>query len=425
MHDRSPPPDRLPLIVLTVGAALGLLFASVSTFDFAQHLDRQVHGLHCSIIPGLGVPDASGTSGCHVTLMSPYSSVLRSLFWGGLPVSLPGMSMFAYLLWRGASGLLSAQGQDKGAAQALLAAATIPLLTSLGMGTLSLFVLDALCKVCLGIYIGSLVSFVGAAWAYRAQGTGRGGIGDPIGEGPAATSGRALGLLGALAAFVALPAAAWAALVPDHSTYIGTCGKLTVMDDPKGVLLPLDPHPGGRLAIEVLDPLCPSCKGFEDRLLSSGHAEALDRKVLLFPLDNSCNWMVGGTMHPGACTISEAVLCAKADAKQVIDWAFVHQEQIRTEAAADPEAAKRLVVQQFPALKDCVGSANARAQLNHSLRWAVRNELPVLTPQLYVDGVRLCDADTDLGLDFALGTILSSPAGGAAPSAADPARGAR
>ena len=408
MHDKSPPPDRLPLIVLTVGAAIGLLFASVSTYDFAQHLDRQVHGLHCSIIPGLGAPDASGTSGCHVTLMSPYSSVLRSLFWGGLPVSLPGISVFAYLLWRGVSGLLSPTGQDKGAAQALLAAAVVPLLTSIGMGTLSIFVLDALCKVCLGIYIGSFISFVGAAWAWRAQAAAPSAQIEPI-DAPAAPR-RALGLMAALAGFIVLPAAAWAALVPDHGKYIGTCGKLSAADDPKGVLLPLDPHPGGRPAIEVLDPLCPSCKGFEDRLQTSGHAEALDRKVLLFPLDNSCNWMVGGTMHPGACTISEAVLCAKSDARAVIAWAFANQEQIRTESAADPEAASRLVLGAFPALQGCVGSAAVRAQLNQSLRWAVKNELPVLTPQLYVDGVRLCDADTDLGLDFALGRVLSAPA---------------
>ncbi len=416
MLDPSPSQNRLPLIVLTVGAAIGLLFASVSTYDFAQHLDRQVHGLHCSIIPGLGTPDASGTSGCHVTLMSPYSSVFRSLFWGGLPVSLPGMSLFAYLLWRSTSGLLSKGPLDKGAARALLGAGALALLTSLGMGTLSLFVLDAICKVCLGIYIGSLVSFIGAAWAYGAQGARRDDLDEADLDAPAAAPTRALALLGALVAFVAMPAAAWAALVPDHARYIGTCGKLSVMDDPKGVLLPLDPHPGGRLAIEVLDPLCPSCKGFEERLQSSGHAEALDRRVLLFPLDGSCNWMVGGTLHPGACTLSEAVICAKTDARRVIEWAFANQEQIRTESAADPEAAARLVLNQFPELKTCVGSANARAQLNHSLRWAVRNELPVLTPQLYVDGVRLCDADTDLGLDFALGTLLSSPGGAAAPA---------
>ena len=123
-------------------------------------------------------------------------------------------------------------------------------------------------------------------------------------------------------------------------------------------------------------------------------------------------------MHPGACTISEAVLCAKGDARLVVAWAFANQEQIRTESAADPEAAARLVLSAFPKYKDCVGGAKVRAQLNHGLRWAVQNELPVMTRQLYVEGVRLCDADTDLGLDFALGQILSGPPLQAAASSA-------
>lgn len=415
------PPDRRPaLIVLVVGAALGLMFSSVSTYDFAQHLDRQVHGLHCSIIPGLGLPDASGTSGCHVTLMSPYSSIFRTAFWGGLPVSLPGMSVFAFLLWRGLVGLLglsAGRALELGAARVLLVAATLPLIATLVMGGLSLVVLDALCKVCLGIYLSSVLSFAGAAAAYRQRGLAVGELGGPIGSNDEDDVQRAdlswvLARLGALCLFVAAPAAAWAALVPDHGKYIGTCGKLVVTDDPKGVLLPLDPHPGGRATIEVLDPLCPSCKGFEERVAASGQGELLDRRVLLFPLDNACNWMVGGTMHPGACTVAEAVLCAKDDARLVVAWAFAQQEEIRTAAAADPEAAARMVLEAFPEYKNCVGGAKVRAQLNHGLRWAVQNELPVMTPQLYVDGVRLCDADTDLGLDFALGQILSgAPAG--------------
>ncbi|MFO0002032.1 MAG: hypothetical protein ACK559_12955, partial [bacterium] len=59
----SQPTPRWPAVVLLVGAAAGLLFSAVSTYDFAQHLDRQVHGLHCSFVPGLGTPDATGTSG--------------------------------------------------------------------------------------------------------------------------------------------------------------------------------------------------------------------------------------------------------------------------------------------------------------------------------------------------------------------------
>ena len=418
------PPDRRPaLLLLIAGAVLGLIFSSVSTYDFAQHLDRQVHGLHCSIIPGLGLPDASGTSGCHVTLMSPYSSLFRTAFWGGLPVSLPGMSVFAFLLWRGLAALLSGRALEAGAARLLLGAATLPMFATLVMGGLSLVVLDALCKVCLGIYLSSVLAFVGAVVAYRQRRPTSGELGGPIADRDdddlqQVDLGWMLTRVGALGLFVAAPAAAWAALVPDHGKYIGTCGKLVVTDDPKGVLLPLDPHPGGRPTIEVLDPLCPSCKGFEERVAASGQGEQLDRRVLLFPLDNACNWMVGGTMHPGACTISEAVLCAKGDARLVVAWAFANQEQIRTESAADPEAAARLVLGAFPEYKDCVGGAKVRAQLNHGLRWAVQNELPVMTPQLYVDGVRLCDADTDLGLDFALGQILSGPPlQAAAPSA--------
>jgi hypothetical protein len=48
-----------------------------------------------------------------------------------------------------------------------------------------------------------------------------------------------------------------------------------------------------------------------------------------------------------------------------------------------------------------------KTKLNRSMRWVVQNELPVITPQLYVDGVKLCDADTDLGLDWALSRLLA------------------
>ena len=86
-------------VIVALAALAGLFFAAFSTYDFVQHLDRQVHGIHCSFIPGLEEADASGSTGCHVTLMSPYSSVLRASIWGGLPISLPAMGVFAFLLF--------------------------------------------------------------------------------------------------------------------------------------------------------------------------------------------------------------------------------------------------------------------------------------------------------------------------------------
>ncbi len=49
-----------------------------------------------------------------------------------------------------------------------------------------------------------------------------------------------------------------------------------------------------------------------------------------------------------------------------------------------------------------------RAKLNKSLRWAVSNAVPVLTPQLYVRGQKVCDEDTDLGLEYALTRMLDA-----------------
>ncbi|MCZ7681664.1 MAG: hypothetical protein M5U28_23860 [Sandaracinaceae bacterium] len=37
----------------------------------------------------------------------------------------------------------------------------------------------------------------------------------------------------------------------------------------------------------------------------------------------------------------------------------------------------------------------------------MQNQLPVLTPQVYVGDLRLCDADTDLGMDYALSRLAA------------------
>ncbi|MCA9494059.1 MAG: hypothetical protein KC621_29225, partial [Myxococcales bacterium] len=200
-----------------------------------------------------------------------------------------------------------------------------------------------------------------------------------------------------LGGFVLVPTLLYFLLAPDHGAYAGTCGRLEQSPD-EALLVPLERHPGGRVALEVFDPLCPACRGFEHRMASSGLGDELDRRAILFPLDSACNWMVTTSLHPGACAVSEAVICAETGANDVIDWAFEHQEEIRAATAKDPGAAAKMVKGRFPTLASCVGSNAVRQKLNRSLRWAVANHLPVLTPQLYVDGTKVCDEDTDLGL---------------------------
>ncbi len=403
---------RPATILFLVAAAVGLLFAAVSTYDFVQHLDRQLHGIHCSFIPGLGTLDASGSSGCATALMSPYSSVFRSVIWGGIPISLAGMAVFAFLLYRGADLLLSGKQACVRATGTLVAFSALPVITSVVMGAIAILELGELCKLCVGIYVASFALMGSAFWAWtdaKAAARKRAitGDGDEVEDWRAGNPTRLL-VIGAAEAtlFVALPLIAYLALVPNASGYIGSCGELTKPDDPYGVLVDLDDNQGGAQIIEVLDPLCPACRGFENRFEASGLAEGVHRRALLFPLDDSCNWMVSSALHPGACDISAAVLCAEGRASEVIDWSFVNQDALRQAAADDPEAPKRMVLEAFPDLTKCVSSNVARSKLNRSMRWAVANQLPVMMPQIFVDGVKLCDEDTDLGMDFALSRML-------------------
>lgn len=386
---------RPATIVFLLAAAAGLYFAGSSTADFVAHLDRQAHAIHCSFIPGAAA-DMSGTSGCSVALMSPYSSVFRTAIWGGIPATLAGMAVFAFLLWRGIALVTEGKQEDPSATRFLFLSTLLPVITSLGYGWLAFTELDAFCKLCVGIYLSSFTACGAAAVLMqqaRGEATDFGGV---FGRGFAQGVG-----------FVALPVALYAAMVPDFSDRLGSCGTLEKPADPNKVLVPLGAQ-NGRDAIEVLDPLCPSCKGFEERLSASGLGEQLSRKALLFPLDSECNWMLKAPMHPGACAVSEGVLCAGDEAEAVLHWAFEHQEEIRTAAGTDPGAAAKMVKEAFPKVASCVGTPKVKQRLTQSLRWAVANQLPVMTPQVYVDGTKLCDEDSDLGMDWALARLLST-----------------
>ncbi|MEO8704810.1 MAG: vitamin K epoxide reductase family protein, partial [Kofleriaceae bacterium] len=433
------------LVMVLLAATAGLVFAGISTWDFVQHLDRQVHDLHCSFIPG---GKSGGESGCHVAMMSTYSSVFRTSVWGGIPIALPAMSVFAFIGFYAIDLMITRRKTDPRATAFLALATLLPALTSIAMLVISLSQLGTTCKLCVGIYISSAIALIGAVILWRGAVAAR-AIGEPIAlrkkptrergsDDPAFTStGGAVepverakprlvavvdapvasnGFLGAMfatgVAFVVIPVILYFGLAPDHARFIGTCGALVKPADVyateggKGVMLHVGATGGSAKAIEILDPLCPACRAFEQRLAKSGIAGDLDRKAVLFPLDNTCNWMVTEATHPGACTVSEAMLCANENAQEVLDWAFLEQDRIREETKVDPTAAARLVKAKFPQYAACVGSPEVKARLNKSLRWSVANNIRVLTPQLFVEGVKLCDEDVDLGLEYTLTKLL-------------------
>ncbi len=393
---------RLLSLLLLLAAGAGAVFSAVSTSDFMQFLDRQVHSIHCSFIPGAGAE--LGESGCKTVMMSPYSSFFRESLWGGIPVSLWSLAVFAFLAYRAAS--MTWRGTStRGEANFMLAATGLPLAMSLIYGYLSMVQVGATCKVCVGIYGSSAAAFVLALILRQRL---------PAPSVPAPSGFVLLFMQGV--GFVATLTLVFLAARPGSDVGKGAagCGTLVQADDSAGVMLELK---SGRVdAIEVLDPLCPSCKAFDTRLSASSAGGALALKGVLFPLDSTCNWMIGEELHPGACEVSEAILCATglgekkdhAAGRKVLAWAFKHQESLREDAKRDQKAMRAGLEQEFPEIKGCLGGPQVKSKLTRSLRWAVANGLSVLTPQLFVRDRRMCDEDTDLGLDYSLRRMLSA-----------------
>lgn len=415
-------------IVLVIAAVIGLAFSLVSVTDFAQHLDRELHSIGCSYIPGLETAPES-QRGCKDTMMSDYSSIMRDKIWGGLPIALPAIGLFAFILFR-AIDLWTRKGLElRQSAHFLFLVSIIPLLASIIMGFIALFKLDAACATCIGIYVASFLCCAMAFATWRdaeeqsrmmQQMQHQGHQMDQYGQGydeygaseNYQSSDLLLPIFGAqLLLFILAPILVYTISAPDHTELVEGCGQLDHTEDPHDVMVDLDSH-GGEPAIEVFDPLCKTCRAFESRLETSGWADRLDRKAVLFPLDAECNWMIPTSVHPGACTISEAMLCAQMSGstkpEDVKRWAFVQQDTILEQSKQNPAAARKLVLSEFPQLESCIGGREVRTKLNKSFRWAVANKLPVLTPQLYVRGRRLCEQDIDLGLDFAMGRLTGT-----------------
>src|SRR5690606_33118151 len=83
------------------------------------------------------------------------------------------------------------------------------------------------------------------------------------GEAPAPLSVAHVGAAFALGcAFVGVSVVAYASNAPDFERYVGSCGTFQKAADPHQVLVPLEANTSGVPVIEVLDPLCPACRGF-------------------------------------------------------------------------------------------------------------------------------------------------------------------
>lgn len=334
--------------------------------------------------------------------MSTYSSVFRSSMWGGLPIALWSLAVFAYLFFRSLEFALRPQ-INKRETLFLLAAWGLPVVMSIGYGLVAVSQLGSVCKLCVGIYFSSALGFGLSVWLHRQA--------KPQ---PRHTTARIFywRWFGEGVGFVALLTIVYLVLAPTNPKSLSGCGTLAKKQDPAKILLPTSSSTKGPSAargvfgVAVMDPLCGACRGFHNRLTGSGLLEQVDLHTMLMPLDSACNWMVKDSLHPGACQVSEAILCDPKNAQAIMDYAFLHQDALLELGKTDRKQLAKRLATAFPQVRSCLGTPHIRNKLNKSLRWAVANALPVLTPQLFIGERRVCDEDTDLGLEYTVAQML-------------------
>jgi len=390
--------SKAPAAIALVASVLGLLFASYSTLDYAQHLDRHLHNVHCSFIPGAAA--TNDAEACRAAMYSPYSALLKEQYWGGVPISLFGLGAFCFFAAFSLYLLLSGSRASQRTYGFFALVGVTPLLVSLLMLTISLTQLGQLCKTCVGIYIASFLLAFGSVTAWLAN---RGPS-----SAPATAGGWALvpAWLAALGVTTLAPAIVYAASVPDQRPYITQCGEIKQPKIKGDSPVKLRGTRAVQPTMLFEDPLCPTCKAFHDRLVTEEIIEKLDIELVLFPLDSECNWMVPNPLHPGACIVSKAVLCGEGNSRQVLEWAYTEQEYL-TRAGKAGEGVLRAAIKQRwgESMLRCVDDKKTDVRLNNHLHFASENNIPVSTPQMYLGKRRICDEDTDLGLRFTLAQL--------------------
>lgn len=402
--------SRIPYGIGAVGAALGLYFGWVSTTDYAKHLDRNLHDLHCSFIPGAAATEEA--EACRAALYSPYSALLKEDYWGGIPISLFAIGAFCFFL---GFSLYMAFAGGNAAKKAVVFYGVIgltPLIVSAVMFTISLTQLGQFCKTCVGIYIASFVLAIGGLLGFAtlkpAASVGpTGTVHDAPAAGPTGRPAMSIlfpfAWLAALGLVTATPAYVYAASMPDHKPYLGKCGKLKAPEDKHKALLRMQGPKGVQPVTLFEDPLCPTCKAFHERLVGENILSKLQITMVMFPLDNECNWMLDRPLHPGACVVSKAVLCGGPNSLKILEWAFENQEQLTAAGKQGPDSVKRAVEQRWGAeVATCIDAKKTKKRLDRHLHYAVDNAIPVSTPQMFLGTTRMCEEDTDIGLVYTL-----------------------
>ncbi len=306
----------------------------------------------------------SETVNCDRVATSRFSVAL------GLPVAVWGALFYGFAAALAASGLARRRPSPSWPSGLLVGAGAAASAVSVALALVSAIAIGAWCLLCAALWTVA-VALLAAAWrASRPSGVAAAVRADlaAIRAGPRRPAALALAGL----AVTALVAAAY----PRYWERPPAAPR--VLAAPPGPAAP-----GTAVVVEYSDYQCPMCARAheETRAFLAGRPDVtLVRRH--FPLDSSCNPVVKKPMHPAACALARAAICAEAQGRLAeMDGALFANQELGLPV---PAIAERLGLD-MGRFRACLDSPATQRRLAADIAAAVRDGIRA-TPTFVVGG---------------------------------------
>jgi protein-disulfide isomerase len=365
--------------------AFGLALAGLVVAALLARVHSQAHaGIEsfCTV---------SDVVNCDRVATSPYSVFL------GLPVAVWGLIGYAAAAAASGWGLAGRRPHPRWPAGLLFLLAAAASFASVALALVSEFAIGALCLLCAASWTISFALLLAAWRACQPEGVAAavGADADAVRARPLRfASLAAAAVLGIAVAAVAYPRY-WVRAAPPAGTPSAAAPLAPAPPVPAAAAPPAAPgasgarppapsRPAGPLTVVVYsDYECPFCalQHEEVRSLLAGR-----RDVTLvhrqFPLDASCNPLLKKQMHPAACALARAAICADEQGRlEEMDEALFRSQRARVPVEA---LASRLGLD-LARFRSCLSSAEADRRLAADVTAGIRDGVRA-TPTYVVDG---------------------------------------
>ncbi len=306
---------------------------------------------------------------CDRVATSRYSVVL------GLPVAVWGALAYGLALALALAGLLRSRPHETWPAGLLFVLGALATATAVVLALVSELAIGALCLLCAGSWVVSAALFASAWRATRPRGplaAVRADLG-LLRARPARTAGLVLGGFAAVALVAATYPRYWEKKPPPQRA---------------ARAVPAAPAASGGpvVVVSFSDYECPFCAIAHEetkQILASRPDVKLVKKH--FPLDSACNPAVRRAIHPNACTLAAAAVCAEEQGKLGPMDDALYQNQ---KAKRPLEELARAVGLDVSAFRECLRAPSTQRRLEADVTAGMSVGVRA-TPTYVVNGVQL------------------------------------